>query len=122
MVKIETTAFLPPDGIVIHPLDWQDIRLLRTADGIYIWGEPMDPGPERIWGLPAVVTTAMTQNTALVGAFQTASQTFRRADVTFAISSEHSDFFIRNQLMLRIEERLALVVYRPPAFCTVTGI
>jgi HK97 family phage major capsid protein len=122
MVKIQTNAFLDPTGVVFHPLDWQDIRLLRTADGIYIWGNPSEDAPERIFGLPVVKTTAMTQNTALVGAFNSAAQIFRRTGVSFAISDQHSDFFITNKLMLRVEERLALVVYRPSAFATVTGI
>jgi HK97 family phage major capsid protein len=122
MVKIQTTAFLDPSGVIFHPLDWQDVRLLRTADGLYIWGAPMDPGPERIWGLPVVKTTAMTQNTALVGAFNTACQIFRRAGVTFAISDQNEDFFIKNKIMMRVEERLALAIYRGAAFCTVTGI
>lgn len=122
MVKIMTTAFVPASGSIWHPLDWQDVRLLKTADGLYIWGAPMDAGPERIWGEPVVITTAMTQNTVLVGAFNTCTQLFRREGVTFAVSTEHSDFFIRNQLMLRVEERATLVCYRPAGLCTVTGV
>lgn len=122
MTLIQVNSFLDPSGVVMHPLDWQDIRLLRTADGIYIWGSPADPGPERIWGLPVVKTTGQTQNTGLVGAFDTASQIFRRMEIAFAVSDSHSDFFIKNKLMIRAEERLALVVYRPAAFCKVTGI
>jgi HK97 family phage major capsid protein len=122
MVKIETAAYVPASGVVMHPLDWQDIALLRTADGLYIWGAPMDMGPKRVWGLPVVTTTAMTQNTGLVGAFDTCTQLFRRAEVTFAISTEHSDFFIRNQMMLRVEMREALVVYRPLGLCTISGV
>jgi len=122
MVKVVTGAFLPVDGGIAHPLDWQDVRLLRTADGVYIWGSPMDPGPDRMWGVRMVITTAITQNTGLVGAFRAGAQIFRRSDLAFAVSDQHSDFFIKNQLMIRAEERLALVVYRPAAFCTVTGI
>jgi HK97 family phage major capsid protein len=117
-----TNAYLNPDGAIFHPLDWQDIRLLKTTDGRYIWGEPSEMGPERIWGLNVVKTTAMTQNTALIGAFQYATQVFRRNEMTLAVSDQHSDFFIKNQMMLRAEERLALVVYRPTALCSVTGI
>lgn len=122
IVKVATASFLPADAYVTHPLDWQDIKLLRTTDGIYIWGSPSEAGPDRIWGLRAVITTAMTQNTGLVGAFRAAGQVFRRSDISLAVSDSHNDFFITNKLMLRAEERLALVVFRPNAFCTVTGI
>ena len=122
MTKIRVNAFLDPDGIILHPNDWQDIRLLRTADGIYIWGNPSEAGPERIWGLNIAQTTAMTENTALVGAFKYATQIFRREDISLAASTEHSTFFIENKVMLRAEERLALVCYRPTALCTVTVI
>jgi HK97 family phage major capsid protein len=122
MVKILTGAYVPASATIWNPLDWQDVRLLKTADGIYIWGAPMDAGPERIWSLPVVQTTAMTLNTMLVGAFDTCTQFFVREGVTFAVSTEHSDFFIRNQLMLRVEERGTLVCYRPAGLCTVTGI
>lgn len=122
MVKVQTVAFLEPSGAIFHPNDWQDVRLLRTADGVYIWGSPADPGPERIWGLPVVSTTAATENTAVVAAFDTAMQIFRRAEVAFAVSDQHSDFFTTNKLMLRVEERLAFPVYRPTGICTVTGI
>jgi len=122
MTLINVNAFLDADGVIFHPLDWQDVRLLRTADGIYIWGPPSEMGPERIWGLNVAKTVAMTQNTALVGAFQYATQIFRRNEITLAVSSEHSTFFAENKQMIRAEERLALVVYRPLGLCTVTGV
>jgi len=122
MVKVYTGAFLQASGIVMHPIDWQNIRLLRTDQGIYIFGNPGDNAPARLWGLNVVQTTAATQGTALVAAFDTAVQIFRRDQVSFAISTEHSDFFARNEMLLRIEERLALVCYRPAALVTVTGL
>lgn len=122
MVKVYTGSFLQASGIVMHPIDWQNIRLLRTDQGIYIFGNPGDNAPARLWGLNVVQTTAATQGTALVAAFDTAVQIFRRDQVSFAISTEHSDFFARNEMLLRIEERLALVCYRPAAVVTVTGL
>lgn len=122
MTLIQTGSEYAPNGIVMHPNDWQAIRLMRTTDGVYIWGNPSEAGPERIWSLPVIKTTKMTENTGLVGAFNLAAQIFRRRGLTLEISDSHSDFFIRSKLALRITERLAMPVYRPAAFCKVTGI
>jgi HK97 family phage major capsid protein len=115
-------GFAEPTGVVLHPNDWTDIKLLRTADGLYIWGNPSDEGPDRIWGLPIRQTTAMTQNTGLVGAFRPWSEVIRREGITITLSTEHSTFFIENKVAILAEERLALAIYRPSAFATVTGI
>lgn len=121
MQKIRTVGRDEPNGVVLHPNDWTPIRLLATADGIYIWGPPMDAGPERIWGVPVVQTTAMTENTGLVGNFQRA-QLFMRKGITIDVTNAHDDFFIHNKQAIRAELRAALAVYKPASFCTVTGI
>jgi HK97 family phage major capsid protein len=123
MIKVMTVGFFMPDGVVFHPLDWQDIALLRTADGLYIWGNPAQAEPvQRIWGLPVVLTTSETQNTGLVGAFRLGAQVFYREGIRVEATNTNSDDFEKNLISIRAEQREALAVYRPKAFCTVTGI
>jgi HK97 family phage major capsid protein len=69
----------------------------------------------RVWTIPVVATQAMTANKFMVGA-SVGAQIFDRQDATVEISTEHSDFFARNMVLLRAEERLALAVYRTTAW------
>jgi len=123
IMAIFSTSNLQPDGIVLNPADWAQIVMTKTTQGAYLAVSPFGPVQTPVlWGLPVVVTPSMVLNTALVGAYKTASQVFRRGGIRVEASNSHQDFFIKNLVAIRAEERLALAVYRPGAFGKVTGI
>lgn len=122
MTKIMVTGRAQPSAVVFHPTDWEKVRLLRTADGIYIWGSPSESVAPRIWGLPVVSTDAQTLGTALVGDYTNFVQMFERRGVAVKISDSHSDFFINGKQAIRADLRLAMPTFRPAAFATVTGL
>ncbi len=105
------------DGIVMHPDDLEALDLTKDEDGPYIISNPVEGGPDRVWRLNIVDTTAMPAGTFLVGAFGTGgAQIFDRQQAVFEISTENSDDFEKNLATARIEQRLALAVYRPESF------
>jgi HK97 family phage major capsid protein len=125
MQKVRGSAgagFAEPTAMVIHPADWTETKLLKTTTGEYINGGFAEEGPDRMWGLEVRQTTAITEGTALIGAFRPHAEVVRREGITIMMSTEHSTFAAENKVLFIAEERLGLAVYRPSAFCTVTGI
>ncbi len=122
ITEVQKDAFVEPTAFVVHPNDWFQIRTSKDSTGNYLLGPAtLDPNQARPWGLQVRVTTNALENTGLVGAFNQA-QVFRRSGIAIAISTENEDYFIYNKLAVRAEERLALAVYRPAAFCKVEAI
>lgn len=141
-------SFLEPDAAVMKPSVWEIAALAKDGNRNYLLGGPgasgyagNDPvsGP-RLWGLRVVLNTNMpaqsaTNKVVLVGAFQTAAMVIRRSGagdtalnatdvgggITLAVSDSHGTFFAENKIMIRAEERLALAVWRPAGFATVTS-
>lgn len=134
MTKIKTPAAnvggYNPSAIVMHPIDVELVRLSKDQNLQYYGGGPFTGaygnGPYtsafRLWGLPVVETTAITQGTALVGDFRMGAQIFQRTGIDVKTFDQNEDDVNFNRKTIRVEERLALAVYRPSAFCTVTSI
>jgi len=110
-------AYYEPTGVVLHPNDWEDIELTKDSNGQYLVAVSVALGGEpRVWRMPVVETPAISEGTALVGAFGTGAQLYDREQANIRISEQHSDFFVRNAIVVLAEQRLALAVKRPEAF------
>lgn len=119
-------SFLEPDAVVMKPATWEIARLAKDAQRNYLLGPPGVDAPQRLWGLAVVLNANMpaqaaTNKPVLVGAFGSAAMVVRRGPLTVSVSDSHSTFFAENKLMLRVEERLGLLVFRPGGFATVTS-
>jgi HK97 family phage major capsid protein len=114
-------AYYEPTGVVLHPNDWEDIELSKDDNGQYLVAVSVAMGGEpKLWRIPVVDTPAMTEGTALVGAFGTGAQLYDREQASIRISEQHADFFVRNAIVVLAEQRLALAVKRPEAFVAVS--
>lgn len=112
---------MDPTFIILNPEDSEEFDLLKDGNGQYRGGNPIGNfgWDQPIWRLRRVESEALTAGIALVGA-QAGATVFDRQPLTVLTSESHSDFFIRNLVVILFEERLALAVYFPTAFVEVT--
>jgi HK97 family phage major capsid protein len=137
MMGTRGSAHLDVDAIVCHPTDWQTIRLLTDSNGqLYgggpfhgSYGGPQGPAPaagvfstNTLWNVPVVLSTVVGAGTALLGAFSTAAHIKRRGGLTVESSNSHDDWFVRDLIALRAEQREALCCFRPSSFTQVVGL
>ena len=121
MTKIEVDGLSFASHAVIHPTNWQDVRLMQDTDGRYIWGHPSMPGPEMIWGVPVVKSQQIAVNTALMGGFTEHTELVERQGIELALGYVASQFTTGMQT-IRCGMRVVLAIYRIKAFCTATSL
>jgi HK97 family phage major capsid protein len=121
MDQVRVTGRATPGAVVIHPTNFQPVRLLKDTTGQYIWGPPTEGATMRMWGVPVVLTSALTVGTAQVGDYVGHSQLWMRQGVE-VLAGFVNDDFINGRQAIRASLRAALAAYRPQAFCNVTGL
>ncbi|CAN5202699.1 phage major capsid protein [soil metagenome] len=102
-------------GVVMNPVDWMSIIMNKDAALGYLFIDPLRQVSRTLFGLPVVLTTAMTAGNFLVGDFRQATL-YDRWDARVEVSTEDSDNFRRNLVTLLCEERIGLAVKRATAF------
>lgn len=122
-IKVMTTGAANPDYVILNPLNWQTIRLAKTADGQYIMGNPAVVGAQALFGVPIVQSTRITSGTGLTGDFGTFSYIGEPDGNTADVAVGYvGDQFKEGKRTLRCELYACLTVTRQPAFCKITGL
>jgi HK97 family phage major capsid protein len=120
--QLRTVAFTEPTAVVMHPSDFERIRLSKDSGGSYLLGDPLGQGQPTLVGAPIRLTTDLTVGTAVVADWNTLGTCYIRSDVSVEFSVSHSDHFVRNVHAVRAESRLALAIKRPASAVVVTGL
>jgi HK97 family phage major capsid protein len=117
--QINAAKEIDPTFAIMHTNDWWDIRLTKDSFGRYILGDPQITVRPNIFGLDVVPTTSIAPGSFLVGSGSPIAAEIRdRMELQVEISTEHSDYFVRNLVAIRAEKRLALITKRPNSFVT----
>lgn len=122
---VRTGSRLAPTGVVMHPVDYEQVRLLRenaasATLGQYLMAPPTVAGVPTVFGMPIVESENIAPNTVLVGNFSQGSQLFDREQSAIRVGLIN-DQLVRNQQTILAESRLAFVVWRPSAFVAVSA-
>lgn len=134
ITQVRVNALLEPDGIVVHPTDYQQMRLQKDTALQYFGGGPFGGaygefpggptgggvGDPPIWGLRTVITPAIAVGTGLLGAFQTGAMLFRKGGLVVDSTNSDASKFASNISTIRAEERIGLAVFRPVGFVKLT--
>lgn len=113
--KVQITGRATPTAYAMHPNDWEDFDLLQDNEARYFFGGPSVIGNPRLWGLPVVQSEGVPEGTAIVADWRFAVLWDRMA-TQILVSDSHSDFFIRNLLVILAELRAGFGIIRPAAF------
>ena len=104
----------PADFIIMNPQDWANIELMTDTTNRYIVGDPQRVTEPKLWGLPVVLSNAMTADSFLVMS-RMAATIYNREGVRVDMSESDADNFTKNLITLRAERRLLLAVEVPSA-------
>lgn len=110
-----------PDGIAMHPSDWEAISMLKDGYGRYYKQDPFATGDgvARVWGLPVSITPAVALNKPIVGAWKQGAQLFNRQGVLVELTNSDGTNFTKRLVTIRAARRAGLAVWRPANFVEV---
>jgi HK97 family phage major capsid protein len=117
--QIVSSKEIEPTFAIINPREYWSMRLAKSTFGTYLMGDPQAVVAPSLFGLSLVPTTSITPGTFLVGSGNPVACEIRdRMEMQLEISTQHSDFWVKNLVAIRAEKRLALIVKRPASYCT----
>lgn len=115
-------AFAEPTHLIISAGDWVTLANTKITDGRFLIGNPQDMTARRVWGWPVILSHELATGEALLGSFAADNiQLIERRGISVERGLT-GDQFIRDQQTLRATVRMALAVYRPAAFVSITDL
>lgn len=115
--KLEVLGY-NTDVFILNPTDWAAIETQRATSGTFDLGGPIDRAQRRVWGTQVVTSPGVTAGKAF--AMDLSAATIDRDTQGVAVEWDRSQGFKTNELIVRVEGRFGLSVYRPDAIVKIT--
>lgn len=108
------------NGIIVSPEDYMALLINKDDQNAYTYPAIFGMAPLNVAGVPVYQTSALEQGEILVGDFARGVRIFQRMGPVVRYAFEHAENFTSNLVTVLIEERIALPIYYPDSFISVT--
>ena len=99
------------NALFINPLDLDDLRGMKNANGNYLMGSPMQPTADlRPWGLRVIASPEITQGKFMVADTRMGATIYDRSAPVIELFEQDSDNVQKNLYTVRVECRMAFAV------------
>lgn len=112
--KVEK-AFFRPNVILLNPVNWSQMLMMKNSSGDYYLGHPASVAPKTLWGLPIWTTPAIPEGKFMVGDFTQAATLWTRQGMTVETFEQDVDNVQKNLVTIRAERRLGFGIERVAA-------
>ena len=102
--------------IVLNWSDWSALLGLKSTTNEYLINGILDPVKQTIYGIPVVLSSAMTAGKFAMGNFKMGGIVFDKTSMALEIDRTGDDF-TKNLITIRAERRLGFAVVQPKAIC-----
>lgn len=103
-------------SIVLNWSDWSALLGLKSTTNEYLINGILDPVKQTIYGIPVVLSSAMTAGKFAMGNFKMGGIVFDKTAMSLEIDRTGDDF-TKNLITIRAERRLGFAVVQPKAIC-----
>lgn len=103
-------------SIVLNWSDWSALLGLKSTTNEYLINGILDPVKQTIYGVPVVLSSAMTAGKFAMGNFKMGGIVFDKTSMSLEIDRTGDDF-TKNLITIRAERRLGFAVVQPKAIC-----
>jgi len=119
ITECQKSEYYNINGLVMNPVDWQTLETAKATDGHYLLVAFAATSGETptVWRVPVIVTNAIAENTFLLGDWTLGAQLYVREGISIRTSEHHDANFIQNAITILAEQRYAIGISRPKAFC-----
>lgn len=119
ITECQKSEYYNINGLLLNPVDWNTLETAKATDGHYLlvaFAATSDEAP-RVWRVPVIVTNAIAEGTFLLGDWSMGAKLYVREGVSIRVAEQHAELFTSNGVAILGEERYALGVNLPLAFC-----